>query len=127
MGALFFCRPYNKKESLTLSLLSADGGTVLLGRIKRVCVQKLPFCPALSAPSRCLGFAPRSESFAFEPSVQPAQFPRYPDWVRQSLTRRPSANPLNQNCSAGGSTSSCRQRNKKESLTLSLLSADGGT
>ena len=27
----------------------------------------------------CLGFAPRSNSFAYEPSVQIAQYSRYPD------------------------------------------------
>ena len=57
-----------------------------------------------------------------------AQFPRYPeDWVRQSLTLRPSANPLNPKLLCRGSSSSCRRCNKKESPMLSLLSADGGT
>lgn len=48
---------------------------------------------SLRARLACLGFAPRSQSFAIVTLSQPAKSVRYPD----SLTLSPSANPLRGN------------------------------
>ena len=45
------------------------------------------------AIGHCLEFAPRSESFAYVPSAQLAQFPRYPE------SFRPYANSQGNKCS----------------------------
>ena len=88
--------------------LAIDVGGTCLGRSR---LTAIPSCASslrlsqnspASARSRCLGFAPRSESFAIEPSVQVCSISSL-----SGLTScRPSANPLNpMNASHWGSAS----------------------
>ena len=104
-----------------LDLFALNGNSVFC--FKELCFFRKS-TPA-SARSRCLGFAPRSESFAIEPSVQVCSISSL-----SGLTScRPYANPLNpMNASHWGSTSSERLLKTIEALSLIILyGVVGGT